>query len=53
MSQRLAEPFERLAVLVAAAMAGEPAIVLRAGKGGDPDLADGLAALGIRTESKK
>lgn len=46
---RLAEPFERLAVLVAAAMAGEPAIVLRAGKGGDPDLADGLAALGMRT----
>ena len=45
---RLAEPFERLAVRLAEAMGGEPAVVFRAGKGGDPDLADALAALGIR-----
>ncbi len=46
---RLAEPFERLALRLAEAMAGEPAVVVRAGTGGDPDLADALAAFGIRT----
>lgn len=48
---RLAEPFERLAAMVALAMGGEPASVIRIGKGGDPDLGDALAAVGIRARS--
>jgi methylmalonyl-CoA mutase len=46
---RLAEPLERLAAALAAAMAGERAVVIRTGKGGDPDIVDALAAVGIRT----
>jgi hypothetical protein len=45
---RLADPLERLAAQFAAVMAGEAATVIRVGKGGDPDLADALAAVGIR-----
>lgn len=48
---RLAEPLERLADAFGHVMAGESVPVIRLGKGGDPDLADALAAVGLKARS--
>jgi methylmalonyl-CoA mutase len=48
---RLAEPLERLADAFGHVTAGESVPVIRLGKGGDPDLADALAAVGLKARS--